>query len=95
MQSPPATPQPTPALTVRPMEARDVARWDAFVMSHAEGSFFHRSGWLGIFRDIFGLTPHYLLAERGTESGVGVGLGSEIVAEVVASTAVPLRPTRT
>lgn len=36
-----------------------------------------------------------VLAERGTESGAGVGLGSEIVAEVVASTAVPLRPTRT
>jgi FemAB-related protein (PEP-CTERM system-associated) len=49
------------------MEAHDVARWDGFVMTHAEGSFFHRSGWLGIFRDIFGLTPHYLLAERGTE----------------------------
>jgi FemAB-related protein (PEP-CTERM system-associated) len=49
------------------MEAGDTARWDGFVMSHAEGSFFHRSGWHGIFRDIFGLTPHYLLAERGTE----------------------------
>ena len=49
------------------MQSRDMGRWDAFVLSHPEGSFFHRSGWHGIFQDIFGLTPHYLIAERGAE----------------------------
>ena len=49
------------------MQSRDVPRWDAFVMSHPEGSFFHRSGWHGIFRDVFHLSPRYLIAERGTD----------------------------
>ncbi len=40
-------------------------RWDAFVLAHADGTFFHRSGWHGIFRDVFRLTPRYLIAERG------------------------------
>ncbi|HKU64845.1 MAG TPA: FemAB family XrtA/PEP-CTERM system-associated protein, partial [Rhizomicrobium sp.] len=48
------------------MQSGDRPRWDAFVMSHPEGSFFHRSGWHGIFQDVFRLVPHYLLAERGT-----------------------------
>lgn len=42
-------------------------RWDDFVRSHPDGAFFHRSGWHGIFRDIFGLEPRYLLAERDGE----------------------------
>ncbi|HKQ44940.1 MAG TPA: FemAB family XrtA/PEP-CTERM system-associated protein [Rhizomicrobium sp.] len=42
-----------------------MSRWDGFVQSHPEGTFFHRSGWQGIFRDIFGLSPRYLVAERG------------------------------
>jgi len=49
------------------MESRDVQRWDAFVLSHPDGSFFHRSGWEGIFRDVFRLAPRYLVAERGTD----------------------------
>ena len=54
-------------VNVRPMEERDVPHWDAFVLSHAEGTFFHRSGWRDIFRDIFRLSPRYLIAERGGE----------------------------
>jgi FemAB-related protein (PEP-CTERM system-associated) len=65
----PATQQPGHEtdipLIVRPMEIRDLPRWDAFVQCHAEGTFFHRSGWHGIFRDIFRHTPRYLIAERG------------------------------
>jgi FemAB-related protein (PEP-CTERM system-associated) len=49
------------------MYGRDLQRWDSFVLAHSEGTFFHRSGWHGIFRDIFHLTPRYLIAERGTE----------------------------
>ena len=55
------------AVTVRPMEGRDMPRWDAFVLAHNDGTFFHRSGWHGIFRDLFRLAPHYLIAERGAE----------------------------
>ncbi|HET7085351.1 MAG TPA: FemAB family XrtA/PEP-CTERM system-associated protein [Rhizomicrobium sp.] len=49
------------------MQEPDKARWDAFVLSQDQGSFFHRSGWHGIFRDIFRLDPRYLIAERGGE----------------------------
>src|SRR5947207_1000787 len=49
------------------MEERDAPRWDAFVLSHGEGTFFHRSGWGDIFARIFGLSPRYLIAERGEE----------------------------
>jgi len=65
----PAAPGPSSnaSVTVRPMENRDLARWDGFVQSHQEATFFHRSGWHGIFRDIFRLEPRYLLAERGSE----------------------------
>src|SRR3974390_1500204 len=45
----------------------DVAAWDAFVFKFANATFFHRFGWRAIFRDIFNLTPHYLVAENGGE----------------------------
>jgi FemAB-related protein (PEP-CTERM system-associated) len=54
-------------LQIRSMQDCEVSRWDSFVFSHAKGTFFHRSGWRTIFRQVFGLSPHYLLAERGTE----------------------------
>jgi FemAB-related protein (PEP-CTERM system-associated) len=46
------------------MEDRDAGDWDAFVQSRDAGTFFHRSGWAGIFRQIFRLDPRYLIAER-------------------------------
>jgi FemAB-related protein (PEP-CTERM system-associated) len=49
------------------MDSHDGQRWDAFVLAHSEGTFFHRSGWHGIFQDIFRLSPRYLIAERGAE----------------------------
>ena len=39
--------------------------WERFVAGSERGSFFHRIGWRGIFRDIFELNPRYLIAERG------------------------------
>jgi FemAB-related protein (PEP-CTERM system-associated) len=54
-------------IRIRPIEDRDHAAWDSFVLSRPDGTFFHRSGWRPIFRDIFKLDPHYLLAERGTD----------------------------
>ena len=56
---------PGAPLSVRLMEEHDAARWDAFVQSRNDGTFFHRSGWRGIFRDVFRLEPRYLIAERG------------------------------
>lgn len=47
------------------MEERDAPAWDAFVLAQQGGTFFHRSGWHAIFRDIFRLDPRYLIAERG------------------------------
>jgi FemAB-related protein (PEP-CTERM system-associated) len=52
-------------LTVREFEARDATEWDRFVLDNNQGTFFHRIGWRGIFKDIFSLEPHYLVAERG------------------------------
>jgi FemAB-related protein (PEP-CTERM system-associated) len=54
-------------VNVRAMQSRDMPRWDAFVHSHGSGTFFHRSGWHDIFREIFRLVPHYLVAERDEE----------------------------
>ncbi len=47
-----------------PLTTARAAEWDGFVATAEDGSFFHRAGWAGIFRDIFGLSPHYLFAER-------------------------------
>jgi len=51
-------------LTIAPLSADRVAEWDGFVLAAEAGTFFHRAGWAGIFRDVFGLEPHYLFAER-------------------------------
>ena len=52
-------------LRVVPLSAARATQWDAFVESCPEGTFFHRAGWHGIFRDVFRLNPQFLLAERG------------------------------
>ena len=44
-----------------------MVRWDAFVLSLPNGTFFHRAGWRNIFRNVFRLDPRYLLAERDSE----------------------------
>ncbi len=58
-------------VAVRQARASDAAAWDAFVLAAPEGTFFHRFAWSGLFRDVFRLEPHYLIAERdGTVTGV-------------------------
>jgi FemAB-related protein (PEP-CTERM system-associated) len=52
-------------VTVRRARDEDGPAWDAFVFAAPDGTFFHRFGWRGIFRDVFRLRPHYLIAERG------------------------------
>jgi FemAB-related protein (PEP-CTERM system-associated) len=52
-------------------DAAAAARWDAFVMSSEQSTFFHRAGWQGVLERIFGHVTHYLYAERaGTIVGV-------------------------
>ena len=58
-------------IKIRVIEDRDSGRWEAYVLSHPSSTFFHRVGWREIFKKIFRLEPHYLLAERGSET-IGV-----------------------
>ncbi len=51
-------------LRVIPLTDARAGEWDAFVQSAVEGTFFHRAGWRTIFRDVFRLNPHFLIAER-------------------------------
>jgi len=67
MIDPEKSPHCAGPLQIRSVREGDASRWDAFVLSHPEGSFFHRIGWRGIFQDVFHLDPHYLLAERDSE----------------------------
>ena len=54
-------------INIRSVGDRDFGRWDAYVLSHSDGTFFHRIGWRSIFSKVFRLKPHYLIAERDSE----------------------------
>ena len=56
---------------VRSLARADAARWDAFVESAPDATFFHRRGWREVIEGCFGHRTHYLLAERAGEM-VGV-----------------------
>lgn len=43
------------------------AAWDAFVLAHPDGTFFHRAGWADVIGDSFGHRTHYLMAVAGGE----------------------------
>lgn len=61
---------PVPAATqllVRGYAAADRQRWNEFVRSHPEATFFHLAEWQDVLRDAFGHPSHYLLAEAGGE----------------------------
>jgi FemAB-related protein (PEP-CTERM system-associated) len=45
----------------------EVARWDRFVASCPEATFFHRSEWRTVLSSVFGHAPHFLYAEEGGE----------------------------
>ncbi len=51
-------------VTVRLLTANDTVRWDAYVLTHPDGTFFHRAGWRRVIEDAFGHRTHFLLAER-------------------------------
>jgi FemAB-related protein (PEP-CTERM system-associated) len=48
-----------------PGDARAAALWDAFVMASPQATFFHRSGWQRIMREVFRHDTHYLYAQEG------------------------------
>ncbi|MDD5034956.1 MAG: FemAB family PEP-CTERM system-associated protein [Methylococcaceae bacterium] len=50
---------------------KDKSRWDSFVDSCAEATFFHKSGWRDVIQTAFGHPSHYLYAEEnGAIQGV-------------------------
>ncbi len=53
------------ACTVAPFQSSDLARWNAFVLGHPQGTFFHRAEWQQVLVRAFRHKTHYLLAERG------------------------------
>ena len=46
-----------------PSETAIAARWDAFVMSCPQATFFHRAGWQRVLREVFRHETHFLYAE--------------------------------
>ena len=57
----------TGRILVRPFDATDSARWEAFVQRCPQASFFHRLGWREIIEEVFRHRPRYLIAERNGE----------------------------
>jgi CelD/BcsL family acetyltransferase involved in cellulose biosynthesis len=60
------------AVTVRSFALADREAWNAFVLAHPEGTFFHLAEWQYVLEHSFGHTGHYLLAvtPRGEIRGV-------------------------
>src|SRR3569833_3731274 len=54
-------------VTVRVLEARDLAQWDANEIAHPDATFFHRVGWKRASEQAFSHRTHFMLAERGGE----------------------------
>lgn len=46
-------------------DAVDEARWDEFVATCPQATFFHRSGWRNVIGDVFGHETYFLYAEKG------------------------------
>ena len=56
---------------LRPGDVTQAAAWDAFVMACPNATFFHRSGWERIMREVFRHETHFLFAhEQGRITGV-------------------------
>ncbi len=51
-------------LTVQRLSADAHARWDEFVFSCPEATFFHRAAWQSVMENIFGHRTHFLYAHR-------------------------------
>lgn len=61
----------TSAVSVHSLQAVDTARWDEFVQTCPEATFFHRAGWKEVIERAFGHRTHFLFAEsNGVIEGV-------------------------
>ena len=49
---------------VREMGTADAGRWDAFVRSAPDATFFHRAAWRDVIETVFGHRTLFLYAER-------------------------------
>src|SRR5215470_16906020 len=59
------------ALQVKELQPADSTRWDEFVSSCAEATFFHRAGWKTVIERAFGHRATFLYAEAdGKITGV-------------------------
>lgn len=53
-----------PPPSVRELDAANLARWDAYVQAHADGTFFHLAGWKEVVERSFGHRCPFYYAER-------------------------------
>jgi FemAB-related protein (PEP-CTERM system-associated) len=60
----PFTPRAAVVKRLSEHDTAEGAKWDAFVLSCGEATFFHRAGWQRVIRDVFGHPTHYLYVER-------------------------------
>ena len=60
----PFTPLTTAVKRLSEHDAAEAAKWDAFVVSCPQATFFHRSGWQRVIRTVFGHNTYYLYVER-------------------------------
>jgi len=59
------------AVTIRSLHDAGTVAWDAFVLAHPGGTFFHRAAWATVIEQAFGHRTHYAFAERdGAITGV-------------------------
>jgi FemAB-related protein (PEP-CTERM system-associated) len=62
---------PTEAVAIRTLASGEEGRWDAFVASRPEATFFHLAGWRRVIERAFRHRTFYLMAERdGVVTGV-------------------------
>lgn len=54
----------SPPITITLLDHAGFEKWDAFVATCPEATFFHRAGWKTVIEQAFGHRTHYLLAER-------------------------------
>lgn len=49
---------------IRNASESDAASWDAYVLAHPQGTFFHRYGWKRLLESTYRYPGHFLIAER-------------------------------
>jgi len=54
----------TTDIKIKPLQATDNSRWDAYVETAANATFFHKADWQQVLKRAFGHRSHYLYAEQ-------------------------------